>query len=159
KGGDLVQYRGKWYAPEEAVKRKKADEDETRHRAELAHMAEVARKRKALVVEAARMKEKEKRNDFDRLMAAGLSALKNGDKEVAVLNYRNALNLYPGDQDGQTMLKRALNFHCEEVVVKEGYFKINREQGHLEGKLAKIYIPGKITKVWVEPVYEKKCTY
>jgi formylglycine-generating enzyme required for sulfatase activity len=106
KGGHLVAYRGDWLEPEEAAKRKTADEEKERKQriAEQKRKEEEARKQAET---AARKAEAQKRSRFEGLMAAGSSAIEGKDKETAVGKLLEALALYPGDGEVKALLAKA----------------------------------------------------
>jgi formylglycine-generating enzyme required for sulfatase activity len=111
KGGHLLAYKGDWLEPEEAAKRKGADEERERQRvAEQKRREEEARKR---AEEEARLAEGQKRSKFAGLVEAGRSAIEREEKEAAVGKLREALALYPGDGEAKALLARA-----EKILVK-----------------------------------------
>jgi formylglycine-generating enzyme required for sulfatase activity len=105
KGGNLVAYKGEWLEPEEAAKRKAADEEKERQRiAEQKRREEEARKR---AEEAARQAEAQKRAKFSSLVTVGKSAVERQDRESAIGKLREALRLYPGDPEAKALLAKA----------------------------------------------------
>ena len=92
---------------------------------EAARLAELERVR--LEEETAARAEAEKRVQFDSLLADAATALTARDKHTAVHNYRQAIVLYPSDQQAQSGLRKAeqlLDQVCYEVLGRWEYKRL-----------------------------------